>query len=326
MPRLIALALGLAAAATWAASPTVGQDAPEIGRATWVLSEPEETSIANLRGEVILVEKWGVKCGPCLALIPHLVDLQADYGGRGLHIFAFEAQGHTPDEIKACMEERGGGSYPVAAGGGASYQTDGGIPHAWLIGVDGKVIWQGNPHDGNLDRLMKEELAKVRYPGLGRLEFSSDVSKVVKSFLKGDLGGAREAAEKIVADEKASAEAKEEAQHIIGKIQAKLDSRRSKAEAAVADRRYADALEIYSWIKGAFAKTEDGDAADELLKTWKKDKDIQREIEAAEALAGLLAQLKSASADAKVAALEKFAATKKYEGTKAAEEAAAAGR
>ena len=41
----------LLTAPAWAANPTVGQEAPELGSANWVLNEPGQTSIAALRGE-----------------------------------------------------------------------------------------------------------------------------------------------------------------------------------------------------------------------------------------------------------------------------------
>ena len=60
-----ALLLALSGPAS-AASPKVGEAAPELGAATWVMNPPEEESIAKLRGEVIFVEKWGVRCPPLL--------------------------------------------------------------------------------------------------------------------------------------------------------------------------------------------------------------------------------------------------------------------
>ncbi|MCA8923340.1 MAG: redoxin family protein, partial [Planctomycetes bacterium] len=201
------VALGaLTATVSVAATPTVGQEAPEFGSADWVLNAPEETSIAALKGEVVFVEKWGVKCPPCVALIPHVEKLQQTYGARGLHIFAFEAQNHSADEIRAKIAERGGKTYPVSAGGGNGYQGDGSIPVAWLIGVDGTVIWQGNPaaETAKLDRMIEEEVAKVRYPGMGRSEFHPEALKSVKAFMKQDLAGARDEARKLLANEKLS--------------------------------------------------------------------------------------------------------------------------
>lgn len=317
----LGLGLGLIGSA-WAASPQVGQDAPEFGSANWVLNAPEETSIAALKGEVIFVEKWGVKCPPCVALIPHVEKLQQTYGKRGLHIFAFEAQNHTPDEIRAKIAERGGKTYPVSAGGGNGYQGDGGIPVAWLIGVDGTVIWQGNPaaETSKLDRLIEEEVAKVRYPGMGKSEFHPDTLKAVKAYMQGSLADAREEAQKVLASEKLQ-DAHGDAQYLLDKVAGVATQRWEALEADRTDGRYLEAMEALTWFSKAFKGAEEGDRAKDLLKEMKKDKEIKREVAASAKLQKLLAQLEGQPAEVQQAALRKFVSDKKIEGTRAAQEA-----
>lgn len=309
-----------------AGSPSVGQDAPEFGNAQWVMNAPDVTSIAELRGEVIFIEKWGVKCPPCLALIPHVEELQRDFGGRGLHIFAFEAQGHSAEEIQATMAARGGKSYPVAAGGAPNYETGGGIPHGWLVGVDGKIIWEGHPGDAAFDKTLKAELAKVKFPGLGLTDVDKALEKSVKSYLAGDLAKARTEAQKVAEGAKSSEEAKKDAEHILARIQAQAEKAKAKAESLEAEKLYVEASKRWNWLKSAFGSAEEGKLAAEKLKSYQKDAGIAKEIEASEKLAAMIDQLsKGANTPAKLAeaeaAFKKFA--EKYAGTKAAEDALA---
>jgi thiol-disulfide isomerase/thioredoxin len=64
----------------------LGQPAPEIEVVDWVLGTP--TTLAEQRGQVVLLEFWASWCRPCLAMFPRLVELDARYADRGLTILA----------------------------------------------------------------------------------------------------------------------------------------------------------------------------------------------------------------------------------------------
>lgn len=305
-----------------AASPQVGEEAPEFSSTSWVFSPPgNKDSIKALRGEVVFVEKWGVNCPPCRALMPHLQKLWDEHGGKGLHVFAFEAQNHSADEIRTCLAQNGHKSYPVSAAGANNYQTDGGIPHGWLIGVDGKVIWQGNPGDGKFDQMLKEELAKVRFPGLGRNDFDKAVNKALGLYAKRDLGGARREAQKIAENEKSEEQARADAQWLVERFTKLGEEQLALADGYVAERRYLDAQEVLSFLAATFKKEPEGTAAQEKLDGF-KDPAVKKELDAAKKLQKLLAALQNRPAAERKVNLEKFAS--KNEGTRAAEEALAA--
>lgn len=316
-----ALAAALLASPVWAASPQVGQEAPDFGNPNWVVAPKGETSIRALRGEVVFVEFWGVKCPPCVALIPHVQKLKDQYGDRGLHIFAFEAQGHTPDQIKQLLASKGHKDYPVAAGGAQGYQTNGGIPHAWLIGVDGKVIWEGNPGGGTVDRLIEQEIAKVRFPGLGRSDFDKAVSKAVQKYMAKDLGGARKEAQKVLDNARSTDEAKADATYLIERVAELGRKQLELAQQNEADRDYLAAMEIYGYLAKTFKGEAEAQQAGERLDALKKDDTAKREIDAAKKLAALMGQLKGRPAAERRAHLERFAADEKHAGTRAAEQA-----
>lgn len=315
-----ALALFAISAPAWAATPSVGQQAPEFGSVNWVMNPPKVESVAKLKGEVIFVERWGVKCPPCVALIPHIEKLQQTYGQRGLHIFTFEAQNHTPDQIRAKIKERGGKTYPVAAGGGNNYRGDGGIPVAWLIGVDGTVIWQGNPaaETSKLDKLIEQEVAKVRFPGLGKTDFDPAVLGAVKRYMGKDFGGARKEAGKITADEGASSKAKEDAQYLIDKVDELAARQQKLIEDYQGEGKHLEAYQTLGFLAKAFKGSEVGDAAKAGLKQYKKDKQLKKELAAALKLQKLLAKLEGQPAQVRAKVLEKFATSRKNEGTAAA--------
>jgi thiol-disulfide isomerase/thioredoxin len=64
----------------------LGQGAPELGVEDWVQGDP--TTLAELRGKVILLEFWATWCRPCLELLPRMGELHHRYGDQGLEILA----------------------------------------------------------------------------------------------------------------------------------------------------------------------------------------------------------------------------------------------
>jgi thiol-disulfide isomerase/thioredoxin len=64
----------------------IGQPAPEIAIAQWIGGEP--TNLAELRGQVVLLEFWATWCKPCHEMFPKLKELQDAYAARGLRILA----------------------------------------------------------------------------------------------------------------------------------------------------------------------------------------------------------------------------------------------
>jgi thiol-disulfide isomerase/thioredoxin len=83
------------------------QPAPEIDVTDWVLGEA--ASLADLRGQAVLLEFWATWCRPCLELLPKLAALHAQYADRGLAILAITRYGQSPpnaDAAEAQARER----------------------------------------------------------------------------------------------------------------------------------------------------------------------------------------------------------------------------
>lgn len=72
----------------------LGEPAPEIEVADWVLGEG--ISLAELHGQVVLLEFWATWCKPCLEMFPRLRALHERHAEQGLHILALTRYGQAP--------------------------------------------------------------------------------------------------------------------------------------------------------------------------------------------------------------------------------------
>jgi thiol-disulfide isomerase/thioredoxin len=137
--------------------PRTGAEAPEVAAKDWINSD-KPPRLADLRGKVVLVEFWATWCGPCVQGIPHLNDLHDKYGPKGLRILSFTDQ--SKKGIEAFLQ-RTPIKYTVGAGSdlAAEYGVTG-IPHAFLVGKDGKILWNGNPIDEALEKAITAAVGK----------------------------------------------------------------------------------------------------------------------------------------------------------------------
>lgn len=64
----------------------LGAEAPEVSIKYWIQGQP--TTLASLRGQVVLLEFWATWCKPCREMFPKLKGLDEAYRARGLEIIA----------------------------------------------------------------------------------------------------------------------------------------------------------------------------------------------------------------------------------------------
>ncbi|MSR43844.1 MAG: redoxin domain-containing protein [Phycisphaerales bacterium] len=157
----ISILAALAMAPVQDATPklAVGSVAPSIDGLEFVQGEPSPSA------KVRVVEFWATWCGPCRQSIPHLNELYQAQCGKGLDVIGVsdEARAKVEPFIRKLGAQM---SYAVAidpdklinaAFMGASGQN--GIPCAFVIGQDGKIVFIGHPMSDEFTRAVKLSLA-----------------------------------------------------------------------------------------------------------------------------------------------------------------------
>lgn len=76
------------------------------GKTYEVMGTEQGIKIKGLEGKIVFLEFFGHQCPPCLASIPHLIDLQKKYKDK-LAIVAIEVQGYNSKMLKQFAKQKG---------------------------------------------------------------------------------------------------------------------------------------------------------------------------------------------------------------------------
>ena len=155
---LTSLALGLAACTSsdapsndaTAANGTAGST-PALETATGLGEAPTFTlptlagdslRLADLRGQIVVLNFWATWCAPCIEEIPQLIDLHDELNPHGLTVLGVSLDIEGPDFIKP-FTDRLGITYPVPLDDGAVAEAYGGVwalPTTYVIDAEGQII------------------------------------------------------------------------------------------------------------------------------------------------------------------------------------------
>ncbi|MCE9593620.1 MAG: redoxin family protein [Planctomycetes bacterium] len=144
---------------------TVGMNAPPLSPAKWVKGAP----VANFeKGKVYVVEFWATWCGPCIASMPHLSELQHTYAAKGVTVIgmtSLDKLGNDLPAVETMVTAKGDGmGYTVAwdterqtADAYMKAAGRNGIPCSFLVDQNGKLAYIGHPM--NLDVPLRQVVA-----------------------------------------------------------------------------------------------------------------------------------------------------------------------
>ncbi|MEM9701065.1 MAG: TlpA disulfide reductase family protein [Planctomycetota bacterium] len=110
---------------------------------TYTDVDGKEHTLADYKGQVVIVDFWGTWCPPCRAEIPSFIKLQDEYGKQGLQILGLNYNDEE-EEIVEYVDETGI-NYPTGLGDEETQDmvpNFRGFPTTVFIGRDGKVKLQ----------------------------------------------------------------------------------------------------------------------------------------------------------------------------------------
>ena len=130
-----------------------------------VVGTDEGLKIKGLEGKIVFLEFFGHKCPPCLASIPHMIDLQKKYKDK-LAVIAIEVQGLSNAQLQQFAKKKGmnyivvadekAGNFTNYIGQRAEWRSS--IPFLVALDKKGNVqfIQAGMLPEASLEELIKQ--------------------------------------------------------------------------------------------------------------------------------------------------------------------------
>ena len=174
----LAVLAGIFAAVTpvTAATLKIGDPAPPLQTGKWIQGDPVPSFDSN---HVYLVEFWATWYEPCRALVPQLNEISQKYKDKDLIVIGQDVseqdEGGVPKFVKEMGEKM---TYPVAlddksldpigamAGNWMKAAGQNGIPTAFIVNRQGKIVWIGQPmalEDSVLDQILAGQFDIAAY-------------------------------------------------------------------------------------------------------------------------------------------------------------------
>ena len=102
----------------------------------------KQIKLSDYEGKVVLLDFWATWCGPCRMELPHFVELQEAYKGKGFSMIGVSLDQAGVDHVKT-FTTQWKINYPIVVDGagevGMAYGGIRSIPTTLLIGKDGTV-------------------------------------------------------------------------------------------------------------------------------------------------------------------------------------------
>ena len=154
--KAIALTLALlaAGASLHAAEATPSAQLSQFKLGAYITG-PQST-LAEATGKAVLIDAWGIHCGPCLASLPDIEKIAKRYKNKML-VFGAHSQAGTDDEVKEVVKKNKL-SYTITQGVTSPVPFSG-IPRVFVFDPAGALVFTGSPFDKDFEKSLRKAVS-----------------------------------------------------------------------------------------------------------------------------------------------------------------------
>ena len=110
----------------------------------WQLNDLNGKTVkfSDFRGKVVILDFWATWCAPCRVEIPNFIELQKQYGDKGLRVVGVSLDEQGPDVVKKFAKQFGV-TYPIVIGNQKVADAYGGIdaiPTTFVVDRKGRIV------------------------------------------------------------------------------------------------------------------------------------------------------------------------------------------
>ncbi len=148
---LVSLALLAAAVSLRAADAAPSAQLSQFKLGATITGPP--VTLADAAGKAVLIDAWGIHCGPCLASLPDIEKISKHYKDKML-VFGAHSQAGTDDEVKDVVKKNKL-TYTITQGVSSPIPFSG-IPRVFVFDTTGALVYTGSPFEPEFERSLRK--------------------------------------------------------------------------------------------------------------------------------------------------------------------------
>jgi thiol-disulfide isomerase/thioredoxin len=139
----------------------------DVAAANWITPNPPTSE--DICGRVCVVEFWATWCPPCRDQVPHMKMLAKQY--EDLNVFFMGiSEDQSIGDVRKFVEKKSINYHIGMDNGLADRFGVSGIPKAFVISHEGKVLWSGHPADSRFEETLSSAVKAAPRPMLAGVQ------------------------------------------------------------------------------------------------------------------------------------------------------------